>query len=88
MKMESQGSGEYFGVTIDGDKRFLLADYIVTHNTLKQGAANHILMFDRKDNATIVDMTSTKNKYGTGGTGWKTPLLITDDTAQIKQTGY
>lgn len=28
------GTGEYFGFEIDGDKRFLLGDFTVTHNTL------------------------------------------------------
>lgn len=31
--VESIGFGEYFGFEIDGDKRFLLGDFTVTHNT-------------------------------------------------------
>lgn len=31
--VESIGDGEYFGFTIDGDSRFLLGDFTVTHNT-------------------------------------------------------
>jgi len=31
--VEEQGEGEYYGFTLDGDGRFLLADYTVTHNT-------------------------------------------------------
>jgi len=30
---ESIGDGEYFGFTLDGDGRFLLGDFTVTHNT-------------------------------------------------------
>jgi hypothetical protein len=32
-KAESIGDGEYFGFTLDGDGRFLLGDFTVTHNT-------------------------------------------------------
>lgn len=32
-KVESLGVGEYAGFTLDGDGRFLLEDYTVTHNT-------------------------------------------------------
>ena len=31
--VESVGEGEYFGFEIDGDRRFLLGDFTVTHNT-------------------------------------------------------
>lgn len=33
-KVEPIGRGEYFGFTLDGDGRFLLGDFTVTHNTL------------------------------------------------------
>lgn len=32
-KIESIGEGDYYGFEIDGDKRFLLGDFTVTHNT-------------------------------------------------------
>lgn len=32
-KVESLGEGDYYGFEIDGDKRFLLGDFTVTHNT-------------------------------------------------------
>ena len=32
--VESIGEGEYFGFTLDGDGRFLLGDFTVTHNTV------------------------------------------------------
>jgi hypothetical protein len=38
--VESIGEGEYAGFEIDGDGRFLLADFTVTHNTTLMGTAN------------------------------------------------
>ena len=32
-KTESLGNGDYYGFEIDGDKRFMLGDFTVTHNT-------------------------------------------------------
>lgn len=32
-KIESIGVGDYYGFEIDGDKRFMLSDFTVTHNT-------------------------------------------------------
>jgi hypothetical protein len=32
-KVEDAGIGDYAGFTIDGDRRFMLSDYTVTHNT-------------------------------------------------------
>lgn len=32
-KIESIGEGDYYGFEIDGDKRFMLGDFTVTHNT-------------------------------------------------------
>jgi len=32
-RVEALGAGEYFGFTLDGDGRFLLGDFTVTHNT-------------------------------------------------------
>jgi hypothetical protein len=34
IKLESIGPGEYFGFEIDGNHRFLLGDFTVTHNTV------------------------------------------------------
>lgn len=34
IKVESVGVGDYYGFEIDGDRRFLLGDFTVTHNTL------------------------------------------------------
>jgi ATP-dependent exoDNAse (exonuclease V) alpha subunit len=33
MKIESIGKGDYYGFTLDGNGRFLLGDFTVTHNT-------------------------------------------------------
>lgn len=35
MEIESAGSGEFFGFTLDGDGRYLLDDFTVTHNSGK-----------------------------------------------------
>ena len=32
-RMEALGEGDYYGFTLDGDGRFLLKDFTVTHNT-------------------------------------------------------
>jgi superfamily II DNA or RNA helicase len=34
IKVEAAGSGYYYGFSIDGDRKFLLGDFTVTHNTL------------------------------------------------------
>ena len=34
IRLESIGPGEYFGFEIDGNRRFLLGDFTVTHNTV------------------------------------------------------
>lgn len=33
IKIESAGEGEYYGFTLDGNNRYLLGDFTVTHNT-------------------------------------------------------
>jgi hypothetical protein len=38
--IEPIGQGEYFGFTLDGDGRFLLGDFTVTHNTLTAEVAS------------------------------------------------
>jgi superfamily II DNA or RNA helicase len=42
-KIEPLGTGEYFGFTLDGDGRYLLDDFTVTHNTGKTRLAKNIL---------------------------------------------
>lgn len=44
-KVKSIGIGEYFGFTLDGDGRFLLGDFTVTHNTamIKEAFERHNL---------------------------------------------
>jgi len=34
IKIENMGDGEYYGFEIDGNKRFVLGDFTVTHNTV------------------------------------------------------
>ena len=38
-KIEPRGEGEYFGFTIDGNNRYLLHDFTITHNTYTAVAA-------------------------------------------------
>ena len=33
ISIEPMGVGKYYGITVDGDQRYLLANFIVTHNT-------------------------------------------------------
>lgn len=42
-KVEPVGTGEYFGFTLDGDGRYLLDDFTVTHNTGKTRIAKWLL---------------------------------------------
>ena len=37
IRVEPMGEGEYFGFELDGDGRFLLGDFTVTHNTVMAG---------------------------------------------------
>lgn len=36
IKIKSQGIGEYFGFELDGNHRFILDNFIVTHNSKKE----------------------------------------------------
>jgi hypothetical protein len=40
IEVESLGNGDYYGFTIDGNHRFLLGDFTVTHNTMM---AHHLI---------------------------------------------
>lgn len=43
IKLEYVGAGDYFGFEIDGNKRFMLGDFTVTHNT--ESAAGIVKLF-------------------------------------------
>ncbi len=48
-----EGWGEYFGFVIDGNRRFVLANYIVTHNThTLRAIATHLTLSKRKIHCT------------------------------------
>lgn len=53
ISVSSVGVGEYYGFEIDGDKRFLLGDFTVTHNTvcslsvIQKLGANAIVLVDQ-----------------------------------------
>lgn len=42
-KVESVGDGNYYGFTIEGDGRYLMGDFTVTHNSGKTVLAAHII---------------------------------------------
>lgn len=67
IKVERIGLGEYFGFALDGDHRYLLADFTVTHNSGKTVMAAYIMQAaaDRKtrcvfvaDRIALIDQTS------------------------------
>lgn len=43
MTITNIGVDNYYGFTVDGDSRYVLGNYIVTHNTGKQGACDAII---------------------------------------------
>jgi Hom_end-associated Hint/Homing endonuclease/ATPase family associated with various cellular activities (AAA) len=43
IKVEYQGRGDYYGFTLDGNGRFILGNYIVTHNTSMIMCISHYL---------------------------------------------
>lgn len=47
LRIESLGEGQYFGFSVDGDNRYMLANYIPTHNTGIQGEADAIVGIGR-----------------------------------------
>ena len=64
--IEHLGVGDYFGFTIDGNERFVLGNYIVTHNTrLAYGLAKVLDLPIKTINLGSVNDVS----YFTNGTG-------------------
>jgi len=63
IRIEPKGEGEYFGFEIDGDRRFLLGDFTVTHNTVCFGSiiARHVgascLLVHRTELVTQISLT-------------------------------
>lgn len=49
------GDGRYYGITVDGDERYLLANYVVVHNTGVPGACD-----------ILIGIGATKEQEGTG----------------------
>lgn len=58
--VEAIGEGEYFGFVIDGNRRFLLGDYTVTHNTL---STNIFDGWDKVKPTMTLGGGSTINRY-------------------------
>lgn len=59
-KLESQGIGDYYGFTIDGDNLYLLGDFTVTHNTI---SALGIIEQLKMSTLIIVDSTDLFNQW-------------------------
>jgi len=60
VSIESVGEGEYFGFEIDGNKRFLLEDYTVTHNT---SLALQILEYNSNKGIACLFFSLDMNKF-------------------------
>lgn len=54
IRIEDAGIGQYFGFEIDGDRRFLLGDFTVTHNTV---LATQIIMENARHNVPVLWFT-------------------------------
>ena len=61
---------KYYGITVDGDSRYTLGNYIATHNTGKQGACDFIMMIGASSDIGLVNsrfISLPKNKLGLEG---------------------
>jgi len=61
-KVESLGEGKYAGFTLDGDGRFLLGDFTVTHNT-ELAKALTCFLFEEETNLIRLDMSEFMEKH-------------------------
>ena len=50
-KIESEGIGNYYGFELDGNHKFMLANFIVTHNTLP---AEFAIMYFKEQNKKVI----------------------------------
>lgn len=60
--VEELGEGKYAGFTLDGDGRFLLGDFTVTHNT-ELAKALTCFLFDEEKNLIRLDMSEFMEKH-------------------------
>lgn len=70
MKVTPLGVGVYHGITVDQDHRFVLANYIATENTGKQGTADLIITIGKVHDPMLENIRylgTTKNKKGRSG---------------------
>lgn len=70
MTVSPLGVGVYHGITVDQDHRFVLANYIATENTGKQGAADVILTIGALNDPNLANsryIATTKNKKSRTG---------------------
>jgi len=86
ISVEPLGPGDYYGFTLDGDHRFLLGDFTVTHNTfcIKQlcriyHTAKIVIVVGSLDIARSIydDLRQTMPKVGFCGTGGQHPDRVT-----------
>lgn len=80
-RIEEVGDGDYYGFEIDGNRRFLLGDFTVTHNTV---IFSDIAKKSQQKGSTVLVLTHREELLSqTSGTLVKfglTPELITRDT--------
>jgi len=62
----SKGEGDYYGFEIDGNKRFLLGDFTVTHNTSVFRAAQHDLVVKKNMRVGVLHMEEMKSTTARG----------------------
>lgn len=58
MKAEAIGVGEYFGFEVDGDHRFLLGDFTITHNSTFAASAPKPIFLGTDDGVGALDVAS------------------------------
>jgi hypothetical protein len=62
-RVQSAGSGDYFGFEVDGNRRFLLSDFTVTHNTSTIAAIVRTLICDPACKILCVARTNTAARH-------------------------
>ena len=62
ISLESEGVGDYYGFTLDGNHRYLLSDFTVTHNTFATSIA--LLMCARRNKGIKINNLSISKEQG------------------------
>lgn len=89
-KTESLGEGDYYGFEIDGDRRFMLGDFTVTHNTttarlLADRTKNDVMYLSGSNDFKIDTFRQKVLKFSSGisATG-KGKIVIIDECENIR----